>query len=138
MNRPLAYAWMDLAAERQFELMLVHRERYWRQLDPAQQREAVQVGRPLYVEYGDRVAKPRLERVLRRARAATTGSRTGAVGALTIIVPGPAGDIRLDGSQFYQDKFWQPEAYWAWQAEEWRKAPQGRVDVGPLQDAAAP
>ena len=138
MDRATAYAWMDLAAERQFKVMLAQRERYWLALTPEEQARALEIGKAVYAEYGDKVAKPRMEVALRRARGSSTGSRTGFTGNLRIIIPGPAGEITLDGSQFYQDKFWKPADYWAWQAEEWKEMPKGRVDVGPLQVPATP
>jgi uncharacterized protein len=138
MDRAAAYAWMDLAAERQFKVMLAQRERYWSALTPAEQARALEIGKAVYAEYGDAVAKPRMEVALRRARSSSTGSRTGFTGNLKIIIPGPAGDITLDGSQFYQDKFWKPADYWAWQAEEWKEMPKGRVEVGPLKVPARP
>ncbi|OGT59721.1 MAG: hypothetical protein A3E01_04470 [Gammaproteobacteria bacterium RIFCSPHIGHO2_12_FULL_63_22] len=132
VNKPLGYAWMDLAAERHFKTMLVNRERLWNALTEAEREQAVIVGQPVYAEFGDKVAKPRLERLLRNARSNSVGSRTGFVGAVTITIPGPSGDLTLDGSQYFQEKFWKPEAYWAWQAEDWKELPKGQVNVGPL------
>lgn len=138
MDRPLAYAWMDLASERHYKVMLVNRERYWEALSEAERTQAIAVGQPIFAEYADKAAKPRLERVLRNARRGTTGSRTGFTGNLSITIPGPYGELRLDGSQFYQEKFWKPEAYWAWQSEDWKELPKGQVNVGPLQVPATP
>lgn len=133
VNRPLAYAWIDLAAERQFKLMQVIRARYWRDMSPAEREQAMEIGKVLVTTYADKVAQPRMERQLRLARSSVTGSRTGFVGSLQVVVPGPGGvPITLDGSQFYQDKFWKPAAYWAWQAKDWKDLPKGRVDVAPL------
>ena len=77
-DRPLAYAWMDLAAERGDKTLLAKRESYWSQLDEAERQHALQVGQAVYAEYGDDVAKPRQERKMRQARKHSTGSRTGA------------------------------------------------------------
>lgn len=137
-DRPLAHAWMELAAERGFKVMLAQRDRYWAALSEPERARARRLHADVRADYADAVAQPRLERVLRRARAATTGSRTGATGSVQIILPGPGGDVRLDGSQFYQDKFWEPAKYWAWQAQEWKDPPKGRVEVGPLQVPATP
>lgn len=134
-NRPLALAWMELAAERRYAIMLAQRDRFSAALDEAGRAEAARLGRALAAEYGDAVAQPRLERQLRLARRNVTGSRTGFTGNVTVILPGPAGSRILDGSQFFADKFWEPSAYWAWQAEEWKDPPRGRVDVGPLKAA---
>ncbi len=65
-NRPLAYAWMDLAAERGYPGLLAFRERYWQELSDDERKRAIDLGQPLYSEYGDAVAKPRLGVLLRR------------------------------------------------------------------------
>lgn len=130
VDRATAYAWMDLAAERAYPLMLVKREGYWAALTPGERERAIEVGTGLYAEYGDEVAKPRLEAVLRKARRATTGSRVGAVGFLQIHIPTPSGFQQIDGTQYYQAKFWEPELYWRWQDQDWKEPGEGRVEVG--------
>lgn len=137
VDRPLAHAWMDLAAERKFEVMVVQRDRFWRKLTEAERAQALTLVKPLFAEYADKVAQPRLERLLRNERRTTTGSRTGFTSNLMITLPGPAGDVKVHGHEFYQDKFWKPEAYWAWHEEDWKELPKGRVDVGPLQVPAS-
>lgn len=140
-DRPAAYAWMDLAAERGYTPFLAFRERYWEALDEAERARALQVGQAVYARYGDDVAKPRMERVLRHALRDTTGSRTGAMtGSLKIIIPGVAGeDVVINGSQYYDPKFWRPELYWVWQHEIVEGARKGRVEVGDLKpNAPAP
>lgn len=133
-DRALAYAWMDLAAERLYPSFLALRERYWAQLDEAERARVLEVGEPLYAEFGDEVAKPRLERQLRRGLRQTTGSRLGFRGALTIEMAGPGGlPITVTGEQYYADKYWKPEHYWEWTDEIWRAPPKGRVDVGELE-----
>jgi uncharacterized protein len=130
----LAYAWMDLAAERGYPTMLVNREKYWKALDAAQREDALARGAAVFAEFGDAVAKPRLESMLRRGLMASTGSRLGPVGrSLTVTVAGPGGETTIDGSQYYAEKFWQPEEYWTWQDTEWKTLPRGRVDIGPLE-----
>jgi uncharacterized protein len=132
-DRALAHAWLAVAAERRYEVLESQRDRYWSQLDAGERERARAHAARLMAEFGDAVAQPRLEAVLRRARSQVTGSRTGASGSLQIILPGPGGDIHVDGSQFYQDKFWDPKEYWAWQGETWRDARKPQVDVQPLQ-----
>ena len=86
-----AYAWSDLAAERGYKEFLVVRERIWKSLDATQQQRARQVGTRLYAEYGDAVAKPRLEALLRAGLARKTGSRTGTgTGTLAVAQIGPS------------------------------------------------
>ena len=79
-DRPAAYAWMDLAAERHYRPMLIQREVYWDALSEAEREKAMDIGKDLYAEYGDVVAKPRVERKMRFARRAGTGGRVGPAG----------------------------------------------------------
>ena len=135
-DRALGYAWMDLAAERLWRPFLAKREVYWASLDATERTRALEEGRAIYAEYGDEVAKPRKEAALERARKRITGSRVGFVGSLTIEIPGPAGNIRIRGEDFYHPTYWRSDRYWAWQDEMWRDARPGTVDVGPVSDAS--
>ena len=133
-DRPRAYAWMDLAAERMYKPFLAKRELYWNQLDKAQQDAALEIGRAIYAEYGDDVAKPRLETLLRREGRNIAGSRTGSVGALQIRIPGPGGIWHtVSGEEYYARRFWEPAEYWAWTDQTWKDPPSGRVDVRPIE-----
>lgn len=136
-DRALGYAWMDLAAERAYPAFLALREHYWAQLTDAERERAIAVGQDIYAEYEDAVARPRLERELRRGRRGTTGSRVGSVGNLVIELPdGPGGvPMRVQGSQFYDRRYWEPAEYWAWQDEVWGAPLRGRVEVLPLRQA---
>jgi len=129
-DKALAYAWMDLAAERGYITFLGQRERYWNALDEAERNRAVEEGQEIYARYGDAAAKPRIATVLRRARMQITGSRTGSVGSLTIYVPGPGGFEQIDGSKFYDPKYWDPAQYQAWHDAVWMNPRIGRVSVG--------
>lgn len=132
-DRALAYAWMDLAAERGYEGFIGLRERYWSQLDQAERARALAEGEAIYARYGDAAAKPRIAAVLRRERKATTGSRTGAVGNLRIVVMGPAGPEEIDGSKFYDERYWDPTKYQAWHDAVWMKPRIATVNVGGVQ-----
>ena len=130
MDRPLAYAWMDLAAERAYPTFLGKRERYWAELDEAGRQRAMDVGQGVYAEYGDVVAKRRLEAILERAAHNVTGSRVGFVGRVDVLVPGPNGTWeRIRGNEYYARQFWQPQQYWHWQDQTWKAAGPGRVEV---------
>ena len=130
----LAYAWMDLAAERGYPGFTIIRERYWAELDEAQRRDAVARGEEIYAEYGDAVAQPRIAAVLRRERRRTTGSRTGFVGTLEVQIPGPGGMMHsVSGSRFYDRKFWDPELYQAWHDAVWMEPREGRVNIGDVE-----
>ena len=66
-DRPLAYAWADLAAERGERRLVLQREHYWEQMSESERALAIERGEAVYAEFGDAVAQPRLARVLRRA-----------------------------------------------------------------------
>jgi uncharacterized protein len=133
IDKATAYAWIDLAAERQFVNLLAVRERYWKGMSAEEQARAVEIGQGVYAKYGDEVAKKRLESKLRAARMRTTGSRTGAVGALTIEIAGPDGEsVPVDGSQFYNEQYWRSDKYWAWQDKTWETMSRGKVNTSDL------
>lgn len=134
-NRPEAYAWMDLAAERKYRPMLIQREIYWEALTPEEREAAIEVGKKLYEEYGDAAAQPRLEIKMRQAKKKSAGSRTGFTGSLVINIPTPGGNFTIDGSSYYHPDYWEPAKYWAWQEKGWKDPPRGMVNVGPLSSA---
>lgn len=130
----LAYAWMDLAAERGYPAFTVLRERYWAQLDQRQREEAVSRGEEVYAEFGDAVSKPRIANVLRRESRRTTGSRLGYAGFLTVHIPGPGGLMQsIDATRYYDRKFWDPELYQAWHDAVWMEPNEGRVHIGEVE-----
>lgn len=129
----LAYAWMDLAAERGYEGFLGLRERYWAGLDEDQRERAIQEGQSLYARYGDAAAQARLERIMRLERRRMTGSRTGFTGNLQIYVPGPAGVESIDATKFFDERYWDPKQYQAWHDSIWMKPRVGRVTVGEME-----
>jgi len=132
-DHALAYAWMDLAAERGYPSLLAFRERYWDALNEDERKRVAEVGQPLYAEYGDAVAKPRLAMMMRRGLHEVTGSHTGFVGTMQIQIPSFSGNPEyIDANQYYDPRFWQPRAYWAWADRAWKK-PHGTVNVGTLQ-----
>jgi len=134
-DRALAYAWMDLAAERGYYGFALLRERYWDALSETERARAVEVGTEVYAAYGDEAAEPRLATALRRARRNTTGSRTGFAGNVKINVPGPGGEhITIDGAKFYDERYWDPKQYRAWQDAVWtHPARVGKVAVGEVE-----
>jgi hypothetical protein len=100
-----------------------------------ERRRAIEVGQPLYTEFGDAAAQPRLELWLRRGRLQTTGSHAGFVGSMEIrrMDAQGFGGPGYDGNNYYAARFWQPTQYWGAQAAAWSPNSTGRVDVGTLQ-----
>lgn len=72
-----AWAWMDLAAERDYPDFVTTRDRVAAQLTPEQRERADRIRTDLAAEYGDAVAKRRVAGELGSVRLNTTGSRTG-------------------------------------------------------------
>ncbi|WP_051175981.1 sel1 repeat family protein [Luteimonas mephitis] len=140
-DRELAYAWMDLAAERMYPNFVIKRERYWALLDADQRRDAIERGQQLLAEYGDDAAKPRLAKVMRQAKRETTGSHAGFVGGGLRITPmtGPlAGTgMTIAPEKYYAAEFWDPQAYFVAQDAEWGSTRHGQVDVGELENVPA-
>jgi len=134
-DRALAYAWMDLASERGYKNFVVMRERFWARMSEEERERALQEGAALYEEFGDAVAKPRLESRLRQGRRELTGSRTGFAGSLQIMVQGPNGEYSIDGSTYYADRYWKADEYFEWQDQIWHDPPVGTVEIGPLLNA---
>jgi hypothetical protein len=83
-DRVEAYVWADLAAERGYPQFLAIREKMWAALTLAEQAAVPARGDAVYAEFGDPVAKRRVNDVLGHAKRKITGSRTGFVGALEI------------------------------------------------------
>ncbi|MBS0516842.1 MAG: sel1 repeat family protein [Proteobacteria bacterium] len=136
-DRALAYAWMDLAAERAYPQLAMWRERYWQQLAPDEQRRALTVGKAVYAEYRDSVAKPRLENKLRLARLDILGWMDGA----DVLLPAANGNIGIAGQHdrvynqhYYDPNYWDPKLYWKRIDNEWKAA----VTVGSVSEKPLP
>lgn len=136
-----AYAWADLAAERLYPDFVVLRERIWNALDETQRARAIEIGREVYAEYGDAVAKPRFAVALGQAKRNTTGSRTGFQNRLSVSGKPIGGDPRelalplTSGTpvtklgDLYRAKRWTAETYWAREDARWRMS---NVTIGPI------
>ena len=133
-----AYIWMDLAAERGYQGFLVQRERYWKALSEAERARAIEEGQLLYARFGDAAAKPRYEHQLRIGKSQMTGSRTGFNRGVQIEIPGPDGSQSIDGSKFYDERYWNAKKYWAWQDKLWMKPRIGKVTVGEIEETGKP
>jgi len=129
-----AYIWMDLAAERGYRGFLLMRERYWKAMNEAERARAIEQGEALYARFGDAAAKPRYEHQLRIGKREMTGSRTGFNRGVTIEIPGPAGNQSIEGSKFYDERYWDAKKYWAWQDKLWMKPRIGRVTIGEIEE----
>lgn len=147
-DRALAYAWMDLAAERGYTHFLIHRERYWSRMTESERQSALKRGIAIYDEFGDDVAMPRKEKRLTTLARKSTGSRLGSRMAVEVYhaparnPSGGAGIGKLDTNQFYlgaaiphynRDRYWRVEDYWQWQDQQYVGLPEGSVQVGDIE-----
>lgn len=153
-DRALAYVWMDMAAERGYPSLVDARERYWQGLDAHERERALAMGPDVFDQYADAVAKPRLEREMRRGLNSKTGSRTGFnthhvrvfndLGGLSSVAgvsitnaSGASGAASTAANSeilhFWDQRFWQPDQYWQLQAQRFERFARGTVKVGPLQ-----
>ncbi len=99
-----AWAWFELSAERRYPKMGEMADRVAGELNPAQRAEARRIlEEELLPVYGDEVAVRRTARRMDRERRNVAGSRTGSVGAVTVITA--SGDS-VHGSRFFDAKAW--------------------------------
>lgn len=131
----LAYAWADLAAEREYHNFVTQREAYWAQLSEQQRAEAVHRGQSVYDRYADSVTKPNLEKRLRLAARNMTGSRTGLVTGPLLVTDTKGNDI--SATVYYDQTYYQPEMYWCDQDAYWSRPMRSSVEVGLPQTAPA-
>jgi hypothetical protein len=143
-----AYAWLDLAAERDYPDFIATRDRVRAELTPEQLAKAEALRSELVARYGDAVAKPRMEQQLRFGQAQMTGSHTGfdfgayhtstrpdcrataAIGGVTVPSAG------CGGNDLFAKSRWDPKLYFAARDAEWKAT----VRVGELRTSpiAAP
>jgi hypothetical protein len=148
-NPVTAFAWIAIAAERQYPQFLATRDAVWAQLDAAQREQARALLEKLYPEYGDPTAKQRMSMVLRWNRTQFTGSLLGfgldSVKSLTPEQftghgPMPACGAKTIGGaaitgcgNLYASWRWDPKQYFKARDSEWK----GTVSVGAMQQVDA-
>jgi len=120
VDRGEGHAFMALAAERGYPRYVALRDRYGSELGEAERAASTQRHAQLLADYGDAVAKPRLEEALRSLHARRDGSRSRAGFAARPFHGGMPGSGLSGGSgveqrDWHDRKYWQPAAYWAWQ-----------------------
>ncbi|HET7844663.1 MAG TPA: hypothetical protein VFL14_10970 [Xanthomonadales bacterium] len=136
----MAYAWLDLAAQRGYPSFLARREQVWNELDEAQRERAVDLTTELYATYGDRVAKKRFANHMRRYLRNSVWSHPSLHTGRLIVIDNYCGDAagfrappgagcRRDNDYVRPERF-DMDVYWAEQDRLWM--PQGKVEVLPL------
>lgn len=136
-----AYAWMDLAAERNYPDFVVTRDALKTQLTPEQLAQAMALRASLAAKYGDGVAKHRLAVQLHQGQMHLTGSHTGFnfgnssistvpfCGAAFVVGGTEQPQVGCGGSLF-ETQLWNPELYFAARDREFKAT----VKVGSVQE----
>ena len=138
------YAWIDIAAERDYPDFVATRDRVKASLTPDELQRAQVIRDKLALRYADKVAKPRMEVQLRQGREQMTGSHLGFdqgvkhdspkgtlckgslfIGGITLPEAGCGGD------DIYAESRWKPEKYFARRDSQWKAT----VTVGDIKDA---
>jgi hypothetical protein len=141
-----AWAWVALAAEREYDLMTETAAAIWQMLEPRERQQGVEIlVNKLVPRYGDEVAVDRTTRHMGLEFVKATGSRLGQSTTMLYIrhIRGPAAYNRethtlhyladnWDGPSFYDPVLWDFEQ--VLQTENWLFGePSGRVDLLDLQ-----
>ncbi len=141
-----AYAWLDIAAERDYPDFVATRDRVKATLSADDMKRAQALRDQLAARYGDAVAKPRMEQQLRRGMAEMTGSRTGldfGVQHVTVkqhcrggvVVNGISmPEAGCGGDDVYAEARWKPEKYFAQRDAQWNAT----VTVGDIKADGKP
>jgi hypothetical protein len=142
-----AWAWIDLAAERDYPDFVATRDNLKAMLSPQQLAQAMILRKALAERYADTVAKWRMTVQLRQGQMHLTGSLTGfdfGVIQATFKPCGPAlvlGGRKIpqigcgDGASLMAKENWQPDLYFAARDREWKAT----VTVGAVeQQKSAP
>ncbi|RUL64178.1 sel1 repeat family protein [Dyella dinghuensis] len=128
-----AYAWVSVAAERQYPQFTATQNQVWADLDSQQRKEAKVMQQTIAAQYGDAVAKPRMLQAIRDSKVdMTAGINYGASADVHTYngVKICAQDNFNECSDPYAKWYWDPNNYFAGRDATWR----GTVTMGPLQN----
>ena len=137
-----AYAWLDIAAERDYPDFVATRDRVKAELTPGQLEQAQAERAKLAARYADAVAKPRMATQLHLGQMQLTGSRTGFDSGVSQVNTKPdcAASVIVGGNEtpsagcggaasLYAKSHWEPKEYFASRDAEWK----AQVSVGALE-----
>jgi hypothetical protein len=142
------YAWLELAAERDYPEFVATRDRVKATLTPDEMQKARGIHDTLALRYADTVAKPRMETQLALGKMQITGSHLGAFGNIVhsrskdncsganIIGNQVVPEAGCGGDAIYAEARWQPKKYFASRDAQW-KATVTVGDIAPGSDSSA-
>ncbi|MEP6939291.1 MAG: sel1 repeat family protein [Rudaea sp.] len=137
-----AYAWLDLAAERDYPDFVATRDSLAKTLTPEQLAQGKSLRKTLGEKYADAVAKPRLATQLHLGQMQMTGSRTGHDSGIyqlkttpscgpTLVVGGQVQPQAGCGGPIFAKERWDPKLYFASRDREYKAS----VSVGAVEEA---
>ena len=116
VDRPRAYALMDIAAERATNPDLLNiREKYWEAMTEAERQKAVALGDDIVSKYSDDAALKKLAIAFRTDRLSRIRVPPGRL--QSVLIHGDDGNDEnlnaeeVNPSHFYASKFWEPKEY---------------------------
>jgi hypothetical protein len=142
-----AYAWLSLAAERDYPDFVATRDRLKATLTPQQLHKADEQRKTMDGRYADAVAKPRMVTQLRQGQMQLTGSRTGFDSGVSQLQNKPTcgPSVVVGGNEtpnagcggaasLYAKSRWEPKEYFASRDAEWKAT----VSVGAIESPPPP
>lgn len=130
VDRPRAWAWFDLAAERGYPQLVDMAALVWEEFDEREQVAARDIREELAERYSDVVAVPRTARYMELEQRRMTGSRVGMIGNLTIIT----GDgVTRSGEDFYRRENRDFHTIVARETALYRRLNTGRVEISDIE-----
>lgn len=137
-----AYAWLVVAAERDYPDFISTRDRVKASLTPVQLQQAQPIVDEIAAKYGDKVAKHRLIVQLNQGRMNITGSHTGFDSGIVELNTGHCGGPSVEiggeampkagcGGNVFAKWRWDPKTYFAVRDSRWKAT----VSVGAIKDA---
>lgn len=139
------YAWLDLAAERDYPEFVATRDRVKATLSADELQRARSIHETLALRYADVVAKPRMEAQLAMGKMQITGSHLGAFGNIvhmrgkdvcsgsSVIGDQVLPEAGCGSDAIYAEARWQPEKYFASRDAQWKAT----VTVGDIAPGSA-
>lgn len=120
-DKPRAWAWVKLSAERDYPQLVAAADEIWRELSQAERAQAQRIyENELIPKYGDGFALPRTAAHMQRRFREATGSRMGGSSSTSTTVQSPdsGGNLLTPAEIYYDRDVWKMDRYLE-QEEAW-------------------
>jgi TPR repeat protein len=112
-----AWAWISIAAERDYPQFVSTRDDLWRQLSSGQRQQAKATAQQLYAQYGDQVAQPRMLQALQQSVANGSDATNASSDAGQKYC---AQTHAKECADLYAKWYWDPKSYFAGRDSAWK------------------